>query len=74
MRWELTNVNSKNGRQVCRPLRPTENDLRLRRPVQLYIQLLVDTHLVEGWPLTRQDRGAVEEFIDKVSILLLKSL
>ena len=42
--------------------------------VQLYIQLLVDTHLVEGRPLTRQDRGAVEEFIDKVSILLLKSL
>ena len=42
--------------------------------MQLYIQLLVDDHLVEGQPLTRQDRGSVEEFIHKVSILLLKLL
>ena len=42
--------------------------------MQLFVQELVERNLIDGQPLTRQDRGSVEEFIHKVSILLLKSL
>ena len=42
--------------------------------MQLFVQELVERNLIGGQPLTRQDHDSVEEFIHKVSILLLKSL
>ena len=42
--------------------------------MQLFVQELVERDLIDGQPLTRQDCGSVEEFIHKVSILLLKLL
>ena len=67
------NIDSKYGRQVCGPLIRTSNNLYLRLPGQMVVQIWVNRYLIHGRPITRQDPSSLGRIIDKVSIIALKA-